>query len=204
MKKIAIINYGVGNLRSVQHAFHAIGLAPELVVHPELLNKYDRIVLPGVGAFDPAIKNLRTSGFDVALKKYVQDNKGKILGLCLGMQLLLEQSEEGKECGLGIIKGNVRSLSGIAGNLNIPHMGWNNVKQPNAQNSGLLAGINDPCFYFVHSYYCKPEGDLVTYTTNYGQDFVSAFETKNIMACQFHPEKSHDAGLLVLKNFSEW
>lgn len=206
MKKIAIIDCGIGNLRSVQHAFQAIHCMPELVSDPTNLERYDHIVLPGVGAFDPAIQNLRAKGFDTAIQQYIQENKGKLLGLCLGMQLLLERSAEGegRNSGLGLIHGEVLSLKDIAHGFKIPHMGWNTVKKINNQNSKMLFGINDPCFYFVHSYYCKPEGDLTHYTTHYGQDFVSALETKNIMACQFHPEKSHDAGLQVLKNFAEW
>lgn len=214
MKKIAIIDCGIGNLRSVQHAFQAIHCMPELVSDPTNLEKYDHIVLPGVGAFDPAIKNLKAKGFDIAIQHYVQENKGKLLGLCLGLQLLFEKSsevrgtgDEGRREGIGLIKGEVRALKEICGELSIPHVGWNSVRPSTLvpRTSYLLQNIPQPAdFYFTHSYYCKPEGDLITYTTPYGQDFISAFETGNIMACQFHPEKSHDAGLQVLKNFAEW
>ncbi|MCC7301388.1 MAG: imidazole glycerol phosphate synthase subunit HisH [Bacteroidia bacterium] len=205
MKKIGIIDYGVGNIRSVRRAFEAIGVETELVSTPGELKTYQKIVLPGVGAFAPAIDALRNKGFDIAIPNFLATKENKLLGLCLGMQLLFESSSEGgKNEGLKILKGEVRSIEELGLTLMIPHMGWNEVKKIKGQGSRLLEHVENPCFYFVHSYYCKPSAEITGYHTNYGQEFVSALETENILACQFHPEKSHDAGLQVLKNFSEW
>ncbi len=205
--KLGIIDYGIGNLRSVENALLAIGNSPVFITYPDQLRACDKFILPGVGAFGKAMDNLRKQGFENILKEEILVKKKKVLGLCLGMQLLMEESEEGgKEKGLGIMKGKVVPLRNISNALLIPHVGWNSVRKSNVQSSKLFQSINseDLTFYFVHSYYCVPEGDLTCYYTIYGKEFVSAFETENIMACQFHPEKSHDSGLQVLKNFCEW
>lgn len=201
---IAIIDYGAGNLRSVQKALEKLGFRSIITKDKDLIEASSAIILPGVGAFDPAIKELKGSGLIDLLKSQI--TKGKpFLGLCLGMQILFEESEEGKEKGLGLIKGRVKkfNLKKEAG-LKVPHMGWNNISIKNTA-SPIMRNIRDNSkVYFVHSYYCETNdaGDILT-TTDYGGDFVSSVGRKNIFALQFHPEKSGDIGLEILKNFGE-
>jgi len=201
---IAIIDYGAGNLRSVQKALEKLGFRSTITKDKDLIEASSAIILPGVGAFDPAIKELKGSGLIDLLKSQI--TKGKpFLGLCLGMQILFEESEEGKEKGLGLIKGKVKkfSLKKESG-LKVPHMGWNNISIKKTD-SPIMRNIRDNSkVYFVHSYYCETNdaGDILT-TTDYGGDFVSSVGRKNIFALQFHPEKSGDIGLEILKDFGE-
>lgn len=199
---VAIIDYGAGNLRSVQKAFEKIGIISNITSDISEINGSNGLVLPGVGAFDPAIKELKNKKLIETIILNVQ--KGKpFLGLCLGMQLLFEKSAEGKEKGLGSIKGEVKKFSGkgLGQKLKVPHMGWNDIKI--RKPSPILKGVPDGTkMYFVHSFYCIPSerSDILT-ETDYGADFVSAVSNNNIYALQFHPEKSADAGLQILKNF---
>ena len=201
---IAIIDYGAGNLRSVQKALEKLGFRSTITKDKTIIEASSAIILPGVGAFDPAIKELKGSGLIDLLKSQI--TKGKpFLGLCLGMQILFEESEEGKEKGLGLIKGKVKkfNLKKEAG-LKVPHMGWNNISIKKTD-SPIMRNIRDNSkVYFVHSYYCETKDldDILT-TTDYAGDFVSSVSRKNIFALQFHPEKSGDIGLEILKNFGE-
>ncbi len=201
---IAIIDYGAGNLRSVQKALEKLGFSSTVTKDKGAIEASGAIILPGVGAFDPAIKELKGSGLIDLLKSQI--TKGKpFLGLCLGMQILFEESEEGKEKGLGLIKGKVKKFNfKKEQGLKVPHMGWNNLSIKKGD-SPIMRNIRDNSkVYFVHSYYCetKEPGDILT-STDYGGDFVSSVGSKNIFALQFHPEKSGDIGLEILKNFGE-
>lgn len=199
---IVIIDYGMGNLRSVQKAFERIKV-PVLITSDKMaILKADKIVLPGVGNFERGITNLKSNGLFDTLNEAVTENKIPILGICLGMQLMTEFSEEGNAEGFGWVKAKTKKFVFEKSGLKIPHMGWNNLLVKN--NESLFKGINEKnFFYFVHSYYvtCEDEIDVLA-ETNYGYKFVSAFNKGNIWGCQFHPEKSHDAGLTVLRNFT--
>lgn len=204
--KIAIIDYGMGNLRSVSKAVELCGANVNIVTNPEEIKKYNAIILPGVGAFAPAIKKLRESKFDIAIKEHLKENK-MFLGICLGFQLLFSLSyEDGLHKGLDIIKGNVRKfIHKKKEKLIIPHMGWNtlNISQTNKSAKLMYKDINPQSFvYFVHSYYCQPtDKKLIATTTRYSVDFCSSVAYDNIWGCQFHPEKSSSVGLQLLKNF---
>jgi len=199
--KIAIINYGMGNLRSVQKAFERIGIQADIVSDPGHFQNASKIILPGVGHFGKGMKNLKESGMADAIKEEVIMKQKPILGICLGMQLLTNFSEEGNCEGLGLVDAEtVRFPSGPAG-LKIPHMGWNEIKP--VKESGLNLGIDKDCFmYFVHSYFvkCHQEKDVL-FSADYGITFDAGFEHENITGVQFHPEKSHKSGLQLLKNF---
>ncbi len=198
MAKIGIIDYGMGNLRSVQKGMEKAGHQASILRWKDALPQFDGIILPGVGAFGDAVKNLRNFGLFEAIIDYVLSG-GILLGICLGMQLLFEFSEEhGRHEGLGIIPGSVTRLPS---EVKVPHMGWNILKIK--REAPLLAGIEDGArFYFVHSYRCVPEfeRDIVA-VTPYGEDFVSVVARDNVMGLQFHPEKSSGLGLRILSNF---
>ncbi|TDX46605.1 imidazole glycerol phosphate synthase subunit HisH [Orenia marismortui] len=199
---IKIIDYGMGNLRSVQKSFEKVGYQAQISSNKyEILNA-DGIVLPGVGAFKDAMKNLQD--LDLIDPIYQVINEGKpFLGVCLGFQLLFTESEEfGHSKGLDIISGSVKKFPNNLG-LKIPHIGWNqlNIKQDNK----LYEGLDDGEFqYFVHSYYVETENqDVIGATTDYGIEFVSSIAKDNIYGAQFHPEKSSEKGLQILKNFGK-
>ncbi len=198
--KAVLIDYGMGNLRSVEKALEAVGLPSKRTSDPELVSKADVIILPGVGAFKDAVKNLKRLGlWDVILEHI---NRGKpYLGVCLGMQLLFERSYEfGEERGWGVFEGEVKLLPlGVK----VPHIGWNQVWK--RKNSKIFNGIRDgEYFYFVHSYHAVPKDEsIVATTTDYGIDFVSSIEVDHVFAVQFHPEKSQKVGLKLLRNFKE-
>lgn len=198
---LLIINYGMGNLRSVANAFAAIGCEAFVSDRPKDLYCAERIVLPGVGAFGDGMNNLRNSGWIEALEEEVCQ-KGKLfLGLCLGMQLLATTgTEHGLRNGLNWIKGSVERIRSEE-SIRIPHIGWNDVRFE--KTNGLYSGLGDKqTFYFVHSYILHPEESRsVSGICNYNIDFVASIEIDNIYATQFHPEKSQKAGLSVLKNF---
>lgn len=199
---IVIIDYGMGNLRSVQKAFERIKV-PVLITSDKMaILKADKIVLPGVGNFERGIANLKANELYNTLNEAVIKNKTPILGICLGMQLMTEFSEEGNVVGFGWVKAKTKKFVFEKSGFKIPHMGWNNLLVKN--NRSLLKGINEEnFFYFVHSYYVKCEDEIdVLSETNYGYKFVSAFNKGNIWGCQFHPEKSHDTGLTLLRNFA--
>lgn len=196
--RIAIIDYGAGNLHSVTKAFEKIGHPATVTTSPQEIHSADAVVLPGVGAAGDSMTSLRARGMVEAIAATVSKNK-PFFGVCLGLQLLFEQSEEGgAEC-LGILKGRVRLFQGET--LKVPHMGWNQVvlERP----SPLFAGIpNESNFYFVHSYYADPVDDsIVAGRTEYGQRFCSAIAKGNLVATQFHPEKSGPTGLRIYENF---
>ncbi len=201
---IAIIDYGMGNLRSVQKGFEKVGVKAEIVQDPGVVENARGVVLPGVGAFADAMANLARTGMDKAVTNAILSGR-PFLGICLGMQLLFETSEEwGHSKGLGIFKGTVRR---IPPGLKVPHMGWNQLKYKNqcASSDGcqIFEGIPEgSSFYFVHSYYVDPEDkDIVAGVTEYGMEFTSAVAKDNIHAIQFHPEKSSAMGLRILQNF---
>ena len=200
---IAIVDYGVGNLFSLEQSFLAIGATAVVTNDPEVLRKADKILLPGVGAFGDAAEKLRQSGLDKEV--IAQANSGKpLLGICLGMQLLFEEGHEyGCHKGLGLIKGQVKPISEvIPKDLKIPHMGWNRLNF--SKESKLFSNIHDGDFvYFVHSYYAADcEADTIA-TAEYGAPLTAAVEKGNVFGCQFHPEKSGTVGLEILRAFSE-
>ena len=200
---IAIIDYGVGNLFSLKCSIAAVGHEAIVTSDPEKIETADHILLPGVGAFEDAARKLRDSGMaDLVIR---QAKKGKpLLGICLGMQLLLEKSYEyGLHDGLGLIPGNVRPISDVIDpGLKIPQIGWNALKLTG--DTPLFKYIKDGDFvYFVHSYYAADCDDYVTAVTEYGADLTAAVARDNVMGCQFHPEKSGDTGLSILKAFCE-
>lgn len=194
---IGIIDYGMGNLRSVEKALEFLGYQAFVSCDLESLKKADKLILPGVGAFKDAIKTLEDTGLAAFIKYWTAENK-PLLGICLGMQLLFESSEEyGVHQGLGILEGNIKRLPKGE---KIPHMGWNslNVKKE----APLFCGLPDtPYVYFVHSYYLQTEADIVSATCVYGQEISVAAQKGNIYALQFHPEKSGEIGLKILDNF---
>jgi glutamine amidotransferase len=204
---IAIIDYGMGNLRSVQKGFEKVGAEAVVTADPKLVPEADKIVLPGVGAFRDCMHNLEQAGFVEPILKVIAQGR-PFLGICVGMQLLFTDSVEfGLYRGLDLIPGHVlRFPDGMReGNeeLKVPQIGWNqlNFKQETPVFEGINEGAN---VYFVHSYYVKPDDDgVVATTTNYGFDFCSAIRKDNIVATQFHPEKSQDVGLRILKNFAD-
>ena len=198
---IAIIDYDMGNLRSVAKAFEKVGATAAVTRDPKAILNASHVVLPGVGAFKDCMRNLDEYGLIDPIIKSIESGK-PFLGICLGLQLLFDESMEfGRHKGLGVIKGKVVRFPEGTG-LKVPHMGWNEANK--RKDSPLLSGIEDDTFfYFVHSYYAVPEDRSVDLTTTgYGMDFTSSIMKDNIMACQFHPEKSQKSGLKVLENFS--
>jgi glutamine amidotransferase len=199
---IAIIDYGVGNLFSLESSFLAIGEKVIVTADKEEIEKADKILLPGVGAFRDAAQKLRACGLDDVIKQEVA--KGKpLLGICLGMQLLFEKSYEyGEHQGLGLIKGAVKPIADvIPEDLKIPHIGWNELKftKPSPIFSTLP---KKPYVYFVHSFYAADCEDSVIANTEYGANLTAAVQYKNVFGCQFHPEKSGEIGLKILKAFA--
>jgi glutamine amidotransferase len=198
---IAIIDYGMGNLRSVEKGFLKVGVDARVVTEPRAIDDAMAVVLPGVGAFRDCMKNL--SGMSLTEPIVRSIGKGKpYLGICLGLQILFSESEEfGTYKGLDIIKGKVRKFRT---DLKVPHMGWNNVKL--LRRPPLFEGIKDESFfYFVHSFYVDPEDTgVIAATTDYGITFTSMIWKDNIFATQFHPEKSQETGLMILKNFGDF
>ena len=201
---IAIIDYGVGNLFSLKSSFNAIGADITVTDNEEIIRSADKIILPGVGAFSDAIAKLRATGLDKVLIDEAQ--KGKpVMGICLGMQMLFEKSfEYGEYDGLGLLKGNVVGMQGVLPEeLKIPHIGWNalHFKQNDCP---LFKYIKEnDCVYFVHSYFAEDCDESVAATTEYGKELTAAVAYKNIYGCQFHPEKSGDVGLNILRAFCE-
>ncbi len=200
MQKIVIIDYGMGNLKSVGKAVEKAGAKPIISSSPEDIVSADKVILPGVGAFRDCIYNLTRHGFDTAILDFTKTGK-YLLGICLGMHVLFEKSYEfGEYSGLSLIKGNVIKFENI-GRLPIPHMGWNQVKT--SKKSKLLNNIyDDDFFYFAHSYYVSPKEDSCIMTeTDYGIKFASSININNIFGVQFHPEKSQKKGITILENF---
>ncbi|MBQ3491600.1 MAG: imidazole glycerol phosphate synthase subunit HisH [Oscillospiraceae bacterium] len=200
---VAIVDYGVGNLFSLQSSFAAIGAEVTVTAQKEILEQANCIILPGVGAFEDAAKKLRGSGLDKTLKELAA--KGKpLMGICLGMQLLFERSYEyGCHEGLGLLKGSVRPIRDvIPSDYKIPHIGWNGLIFK--KGSPLLKYTQEgDCVYFVHSFYAADCDASVIATAEYGAELTAAVADGNVLGCQFHPEKSGDVGLKILKAFVE-
>ncbi len=201
---LAIVDYGMGNLRSVQKAFELLGKPAVIIQNPDEVRRAERLVLPGVGAFGDAIATLKRTGLAEALKEFAASGR-PLLGICLGMQLLVEEDfEDGRHVGLGLIAGDcVRfTVDAAPQNLKVPHMGWNSLEweKPSPLFAGLEPGVH---VYFVHSYHVRPrESGVVAATAEYGGRFAAALWQGNIYATQFHPEKSQRVGGAILRNFA--
>ena len=195
--KICIVDYGIGNIKAFKNIYDKLNVNVEIASKKEQLVNATHLILPGVGAFDWAISKLNESGLRETLDRLVLEKKIPILGVCVGMQIMASQSEEGVLPGLNWIEGKVLKLDK---NIILPHMGWNNVKL--SIKSGLFDNIADLEFYFLHSYYYKTEHDKhILSMSEYGNLFTSAIYKENIFGTQFHPEKSHKNGIKILENF---
>lgn len=202
--KIALIDYNMGNLASVQNAFKKMGASCELVSDPDKLQNYDKAILPGVGAFGDAMEHLGQTGMKQAVREYGKSGKF-MLGICLGMQVLFEKGFEfGEHEGLGLIPGRIVPFDKerFAHPLKVPHMGWNELFVQ--KETSIFQGMEREFYlYFVHSYHAQTEDEYVIGKTFYGYEFVSAVQKDNIIGLQPHPEKSHENGLKIVKNFIE-
>ena len=201
MLRIAIIDYGIGNLRSVEKAFAATGCDAKVTGAPDELRRAERLVLPGVGAFGRCMQALTKRKLDVIVREHVQQGT-PLLGVCVGMQMLFDDSEEyGLTRGLGLIPGHVRRFED---ELVVPHVGWNQIRQ--RRSHPLFEGIaDDSFFYFVHSFFCQSRNDNTAIgETDYGITYASVVADKNVCGVQFHPEKSQTVGLRMLENFAKW
>lgn len=200
---IAIVDYGVGNLFSLQSSFKRIGADAVVTSDETTLKNASKIILPGVGAFADAIQKLKERNLDEFLKSQVKTGK-YMMGICLGMQLLFTKSYEyGEHTGLNLIKGTVVPIDPTKDNLKIPHIGWNSLKFK-GEKSPIFKYLKDGDFvYFVHSFYASECDDNIIATTNYGNELCAAAANKNVFGCQFHPEKSGEVGLNILKAFCE-
>ena len=198
--EIVIIDYGMGNLHSVSKAVEAVGAVPIVTADKKIISAAEKIILPGVGAFGDCMKNLQATGLVPELIKHIKSGKG-FLGICLGMQLLFESSEESPGvAGLGIFKGAVKRLTT---EYKVPHMGWNRLKLKAA--SPLTAAADGSYVYFVHSFHAVPkDSNIITAVCDYGTEITAAVGRDNIQALQFHPEKSGEVGLKMLQAFKEW
>lgn len=201
---LAIVDYGVGNLFSLKSSLHAINRQAVVTANPQEILSADHIILPGVGAFGDAVDRLRSSGLDAVVKQAAGAGK-PLMGICLGMQLLFEEScEFGDHEGLGLIPGRIRPIRwAIPSEYKIPHMGWNalNVKK---KGDSLLRYVHDgDCVYFVHSFYAADCAEHTVATCEYGADLAALVRNKNVCGCQFHPEKSGNVGLNILRAFCE-
>ncbi len=200
---IAIVDYGVGNLFSLISSFEKIGADIKVTSDAAVIEASDGIILPGVGAFEDAARKLRDSGLDRVIIEQAKKGR-KLMGICLGMQMLFEQSfEYGCHKGLGLLKGNIVPMKGdIPENLKIPHIGWNALHF--VRESDLFKYIKpEDCVYFVHSFYATDCDDSVIATAEYGKELTAAVQKNNVMGCQFHPEKSGEVGLNILRAFCE-
>ena len=197
---IALVDYGLGNLRSVEKALRTVSAEVELTSDPALVLAAERVILPGVGAFGDGMAGLKKRGLDNPLREYVANGK-PLLGICVGMQLLLEHSlEMGRHEGLGLLPGRVRRFD--SADLKVPHTGWNQIHS--ARPSPLLIGLESAAYaYFNHSYYCEIEAEDTLAYTDYGIRYGSALGSGRLYGVQFHPEKSQDVGLAILRNFVE-
>lgn len=201
---IGVVSCGIGNITSVTNALQRVGAEWALVEQPADVTRFQKVILPGVGAFAPAMARLRETGIDRALVDGVRQSGVRLLGICLGMQLLFETStEHGTHAGLGLVRGTVDQLGSTDPELRVPHVGWNSVTP--AASTRLLQGCGpSPDFYFVHSYACHAsDRAVVGGVCEYGGPFDAVIESDVVFGCQFHPEKSQRAGLQLLKNFAE-
>lgn len=201
---IAIIDYGLGNVKAFANVYNELNIPALIAKHPKDLDTADRIILPGVGSFDNAMHLLEKSGMKEALSNMVLQSKMPVLGVCVGLQMLADASEEGTRPGLGWIPAKVKKFQPSSADvpIRVPHMGWNTIAP--AGGTGLLEGLSeDSRFYFLHSFYFKPENeDQILARTDYGGSFACAVGSKNIYGVQFHPEKSHGAGRRLLASFA--
>lgn len=199
---VAILDYGVGNIASILNMFSKVGAEAVITADPEVLRSADKILLPGVGHFDYCMQQYAKAPFIEVLEQRVLQDKVPILGVCVGCQMLMEHSEEGKEKGLGWLKGKVMKFdrSKMPDNLKVPHMGWSDVHPVRA--TKLFQGIDEPRYYFVHSYHllCNDPNDVQA-NADYGYPFTASVERGNILGVQFHPEKSHRFGMKLFENF---
>ncbi len=203
--KVHVIDYGIGNIGSILNMFRRVGVTAIRSDDPETLRRADRLVLPGVGAFDRAMKRLRERGLDEALTEMVAGDGKPVLGICLGMQLLADSSDEGQEPGLGWIPGAVHAMKFDAPDVRVPHMGWAYV-DPAKAHAVLNGPEAEPRYYFAHSFHFKPKDPAdILLTTDYGgQEIVAAVHRANVIGMQFHPEKSHRFGMAMFKKFAGW
>ena len=199
--RLGVVDYGASNIHSVARALQSIGSKVSIVDNPDKFKSIDRLVFPGQGSMGSCIKKLNETEMITPLLEAIKSKP--FLGICLGLQILFNSSEESKEKGLGVINGSITKIKDINNeNLKIPHMGWNNVKIEKKHE--LFSGIEDKrFFYFVHSFVASSTETIIT-TTHYGEEFVSSLATENIFATQFHPEKSGEIGLKFLENFINW
>ena len=195
---ICVIDYGAGNLHSVLNALHYLDAEATVIAEAQQLATADAVILPGVGSFGDAMQKLRAAGLDQAIREYIQSDR-PFLGICLGLQLLFESSDESPGiAGLGILEGTISRIPD--GQLKVPHIGWNSLDI--CKNNGILAGMDQPYVYFVHSYYLTAKDrSIVSATTQYGVTIDAAIQRGNLEAVQFHPEKSGETGLQMLRNF---
>lgn len=197
--KVGVIDYGIGNLGSLVNMFYRLAIECTPVSDPADLEQYDHVILPGVGAYDTAVEVLHASGFDASIRRYAQSGR-QLLGICLGMQLLLDSSEEGNLPGLGLIPGRAVKFRADV-NVRVPHMGWNSVR-PTRSHSLFTSLDDENRFYFAHSYHASgvlPANTLAT--THHGSEFASMIFDENVAGAQFHPEKSHRFGLALLNDW---
>ena len=198
---IGIINYGLGNVQSFINSFKVLGISAISISNRDQLKGIDRLNLPGVGSFDSAIKKFNESGLRDDIDDLIFNNNLPIMGVCIGMQIMANSSSEGDLSGLGWIDGEVQIID-QKNSLILPHMGWNEIKIKD-ENSKLLSNLQSKIFYFLHSYhFVTNQNSSKIAFVNYGEDILAAISKNNIYGCQFHPEKSHSAGLSVLKNFA--
>ena len=202
---ITIIDYGLGNIRAFANVYERLNIPFSVAKTAGDLKVATKFILPGVGAFDYAMSKLNNSGLRETLDKLVLDHRLPVLGICVGMQILAQSSDEGILPGLGWIDGTVKKfdVATLNSKTQLPHMGWNTIHQ-NYSNPLLVSFSSDSRFYFLHSYYfqCKNQSDTIA-TTEYGIEYTSALNNKNIYGVQFHPEKSHQWGIQLLKNFAD-
>ena len=203
MADVTLVQYGLGNIQAFAHIYQRLNLAVEVATTAAQVMTAQRLIMPGVGAFDWAMARLNASGMREALDDAVLNRKTPVLGVCVGMQMMAERSDEGVEPGLGWIQGDVKAFSSMSETqLPLPHMGWNDVEPVNKD--CLFAEIDAPKYYFLHSYCIVPTNaaDALA-TADYGNRFVSAVRHGNIFGTQFHPEKSHNWGIVLLRNFAK-
>lgn len=197
---VGIINYGVGNVGSVERALSRVGTASTLISHPDELSRFSKIILPGVGRFDFAMARLRETQLDVAIQEFAKNHENQILGICLGMQLLCSSSEEGNVEGLGLVESSVKKFEFDSGeSIPVPHMGWNEVKAVGPP--VLFSSGEGADYYFAHTYYVPYSPTLTSGITVHGIPFSSVIRSVNIHGVQFHPEKSHAQGREILRSF---
>ena len=203
MADVTLVHYGLGNIQAFAHIYQRLNLAVEVATTAAQVMTAQRLIMPGVGAFDWAMARLNASGMREALDDAVLNHKTPVLGVCVGMQMMAERSDEGVELGLGWIQGDVKAFGNMSETqLPLPHMGWNDVEPVNKD--CLFAEIEAPKYYFLHSYCIVPTNaaDALA-TADYGNRFVSAVRHGNIFGTQFHPEKSHNWGIALLRNFAK-